>query len=130
MKNKIFLSPAIAAFILFCSFITSNVPFEGVWRGISICQAKNSACHDETVVYHVSKSTGQNTYSILANKIVDGKEDEMGTIIFIYNPRDQTYTSKDTARNAQWVFKIKGNKLEGTLMVRGELFRIINLTKE
>ena len=130
MKNKIFLPLAIAAFVLFCSFTTPNIPFEGVWRGTSICQAKNSACHDEMVVYHVSKSASQNTYSVLANKIVNGKEDEMGTLIFIYNPADQTYILKDTARNALWVFKIKENKLEGTLMVRGELFRIINLTKD
>ena len=24
----------------------------GVWKGSSICQIKNSPCHDETVVYY------------------------------------------------------------------------------
>lgn len=29
--------------------------FEGVWNGTSLCQVKNSPCHDEIVVYHISK---------------------------------------------------------------------------
>jgi len=33
---------------------------EGVWKGTSLCQIKDSPCHDETVVYHISKdSTGK-----------------------------------------------------------------------
>src|ERR1700751_6112339 len=126
MKRRIFLAHSFAVFMLLCSFTKSNVTFEGIWHGTSICQVKSSPCHDETVVCHASRSNSPNTYSVLMNKIVNGKEEEMGTLIFIYNPADQTYTSKDTARNAVWSFKIKENKIEGTLLFRGELFRIIN----
>ena len=30
--------------------------FVGVWKGDSVCQIKESPCHDETSVYYVSKS--------------------------------------------------------------------------
>ena len=50
----------------------------GTWKGTSICQVKQSACHDENVVYHISKKSA-NVYTIQASKIVNGAEDDMGT---------------------------------------------------
>jgi hypothetical protein len=128
MKYSKFSAIAVSA-ILLCSFRLPDAPFEGIWRGTSICQVKNSPCHDETVVYHVSKSNS-NTYTVQANKMVNNKEEEMGTLNFIYSPANQTYLCKDSVRNALWSFKIKESKLEGTLMVRGELYRIINVSKQ
>jgi hypothetical protein len=34
----------------------------GTWKGTSICQVKNSPCHDENVVYHISKNKGVDTF--------------------------------------------------------------------
>jgi hypothetical protein len=49
----------------------------GVWRGTSLCTVRPSSCNDETVVYYVS-GTDRDHLLWVANKIVDGKEVEMG----------------------------------------------------
>ena len=36
--------------------------FEGEWRGNSSCVAKGTACHDETVVYHITKLPKKSGY--------------------------------------------------------------------
>ena len=98
----------------------------GSWHGTSICQVKNSPCHDETVVYHISKNTGVDTFYINASKIVNGVEEEMGILPFVYNRKTNQLTS--TAHGI-WTFSIDGVKLNGTLMVRGELYRKILVYK-
>ena len=58
MKIKLIL------LLLVCSSIYNNLNTQvnydtlliGVWKGSSICQIKNSPCHDETVVYYISKN--------------------------------------------------------------------------
>ena len=45
-------------FILCLNFkidLFAQAIIEGAWRGSSICQVKNSPCHDEQVVFHISK---------------------------------------------------------------------------
>ena len=71
-------------FILFFGKTVTAQSFEGTWKGTSLCQIKNSPCHDEIVVYHISKDSTGKSYEVIANKIVDGKEDYMGTIPFTY----------------------------------------------
>lgn len=104
--------------------------FEGVWKGTSLCQVKNSPCHDEVVVYHISKDSTGKSYEVIANKIVDGKEDYMGTIPFTYDDKQKVFVSVDNVRNAKWEFKITGSTMKGTLMYKGDLFRIIEVKKE
>ena len=98
----------------------------GTWNGTSICQIKNSPCHDETVVYHISKNSGVDSFLINASKIVNGVEEEMGILPFVYNTKTNQLAS--TAYGI-WTFNIEGDKLEGTLIVRGELYRKIKLNK-
>jgi hypothetical protein len=98
----------------------------GTWNGTSICQIKNSSCHDETVVYHISKKSGVDTFYIKAGKIINGVEEGMGILPFVYNRKTNQLTS--TAYGI-WTFNIEGIKLEGTLLVRGELFRKIIVYK-
>jgi len=98
----------------------------GSWHGTSICQIKNSPCHDETVVYHISKNSGVDTFYINASKIVNGVEQEMGILPFVYNSKTNQLTS--TAHGI-WAFNIEGAKLEGTLLVHGDLFRKIIVYK-
>ena len=101
--------------------------FAGKWMGTSLCQIKNSPCHDEKVVYHISKNKGVDTFYIKANKIVNGVEEEMGILPFVYNTK-----TKQLISNAYgvWTFNQEGNKLEGTLFVRGDLYRKILVYKQ
>jgi hypothetical protein len=67
---------------------------------------------------------------MIANKIVNGKEDYMGTLPFTYDDQKKIFVSVDSARNARWEFKITGNAMKGTLMYKGDLYRIIDAKKE
>ena len=100
---------------------------EGTWKGTSICQIKNSPCHDETVVYHIAKNKGVDTFYVTANKIINGVEEEMGILPFVYNKKTKELIS--TAYGI-WTFNIEGVKLEGTLLVRGDLYRKIVVYKQ
>ncbi len=123
--------------LIFCSASnpnqaqTSQVKIDtlltGTWKGTSLCQIKTSPCHDETVVYHISKNKGVDTFYINANKIVNGVEEEMGILPFVYNQKTKQLTS--TAYGI-WTFNIEGVKLEGTLLVRGDLYRKIVVYKQ
>ena len=102
----------------------------GVWKGTSICQVKNSPCHDENVVYHISKNSTPNTYKVNAGKIIDGKENDMGTQNLTFDPRLNILFLIDSVKQIKWEFKLTGKEMHGTLMSKGILFRIINLKKE
>ena len=117
-------------FILILGKTVTAQSFEGIWKGTSLCQIKNSPCHDEVVVYHISKDSTGKSYDMIANKIVDGKEDYMGTIPFTYDSKQKVFVSVDSVRNARWEFKITGSAMKGTLMYKGDLFRIIDVKKE
>ena len=117
-------------FILIFGKTVTAQSFEGIWKGTSLCQIKNSPCHDEVVVYHISKDSNGKSYEVIANKIVDGKEDYMGTIPFTYDSKQKVFVSVDSVRNARWEFKITGSAMKGTLMYKGDLFRIIDVKKE
>lgn len=103
--------------------------FYGVWKGTSICKVKNSPCHDETVVYYISKSTKNGIIEVKANKIVNGAEEEMGKIQFQYDAKTEQIISIPQPGSV-WKFKRKKNSLEGTLYHKDELYRIINLVKQ
>ena len=111
---------------------TSANSIEGIWRGTSLCQVKPSACHDENVVYHISK-TSANLYTIQANKIVNGAEEDMGTFDAVYDTTRQTLrsTTKDKqGRSDVWLFKLDGMQMHGTLTINeNTLFRIVELKK-
>ena len=108
------------------SVIKIDTLLTGTWRGTSICQIKNSPCHDETVVYHISKNNAVDTFYVNASKIVNGVEEEMGILPFVYNEKKNQFIS--TAYGI-WTFNVEGTKLEGTLFVRGELYRKITVSK-
>ena len=82
----------VLLFILVWNTATAQ-SFEGVWKGTSLCQIKNSSCHDEVVVYHISKDSSGKGYEVIANKIVNGKEDYMGTLSFTYDDKQKIFVS-------------------------------------
>lgn len=104
--------------------------FEGVWKGTSICQVKNSPCHDEIVIYYISKDSAGRSYKMTANKVVNGKEEDMGTLPFTYDEKQKVFVCVDSARSARWEFKVTGNTMKGTLMYKGDLYRIVDVKKE
>jgi hypothetical protein len=106
---------------------------EGIWKGTSLCQVKQSACHDESVVYRISKKSA-NLYTMQASKIVNGAEDDMGTfdsVVYDESKQILRFTMKDQqGRSAVWLFKVDGMQMHGTLtMNENTLFRIVELKK-
>ena len=121
--------------LIFCLIVNLNLiaqtSIEGTWKGTSICQVKNSPCHDEQVVYYISKdSSGNNRFQVKGYKIVEGKEDFMGALNFIYDSNKETFICIDEPRNARWEFQRKGGEMQGKLIHGNELSRIINLKKQ
>src|SRR5689334_14476238 len=89
-------------------------PVIGDWRGESLCVAANTACRDETVVYHIAKHPEKSAYvSVSADKIVDGKAVNMGTLEFRYD--DARHTLECEYAQGVWCLKVDGAKIEGTL---------------
>jgi hypothetical protein len=124
----------ILIFFILCLNLKTNLfaqtNIEGVWRGSSICQVKNSPCHDEQVVYYISKDARKNTFRVDANKIVNGKEDFMGELFFVYDSVKQTFICDDVERGARWEFQIKGQEMKGKLIHKDELFRLIDIKRD
>jgi len=104
----------------------------GTWKGSSLCQVKDSPCHDEIAVYHAKKLTSD-TYQFQMNKMVNGKEEEMGPLVFTWDDKLKTLTgvNKSSKGTGTWRFQLDGNKMHGTLTVDGNtLFRVIELQKD
>ena len=99
----------------------------GVWKGTSICQIKNSPCHDENVVYYITKAAA-GKFNIDATKIVGGKEEDMGIIGCQLDRKNSRLLSSDY--NSKWIFNFNGKNLNGILYHDGALYRIITLRKE
>ncbi len=107
---------------------TGDTLLTGVWHGTSICQVKNSPCRDEVVVCHISKGDGRNVFNFLMSKIVDGAEEEMGTIAFHFDPANNRLQS--VGANGVWTFQVTAGKMEGTLLYRGDLYRVVQMERK
>jgi len=130
MLNKLFF--AIILSVVSCNSHASfnDTLITGIWKGTSICQKRNSPCHDENVVFHLDKGNQPGIYRCAANKVVNGVEEEMGVLEFAYDAALHTLTNTDKERDATWKFNIKNNTMDGTLYYKGELYRIIKLKRE
>src|SRR5438445_10017519 len=62
------------------STVGEGQSFIGIWKGDSVCQMRDSPCHDEASVYYVSKGSEADTFQMKMNKIVEGKEQTLGTV--------------------------------------------------
>jgi hypothetical protein len=104
--------------------------FLGKWRGDSSCVARNTACHDETVVYRIASLPDKpNHVSVNADKIVNGNAINIGTLEFRYE--QPTRTVECEYSQGVWRFKVAGEYLEGSLTLSdGTEFRRVRLRKE
>lgn len=107
----------------------------GDWTGESICTDKGrSACHDEQVIYHITKLSEPNKVRLAADKMVNGRPEEMYVQEFTYDPARRTLVGEfQNARyHGLWEYNVKGNTMEGTLSLLPErtVVRRINVRKK
>jgi len=108
----------------------------GTWRGTSVCTAVRPACHDEIAVDHIARSTKPDTVLMTMNKVVDGKEVEMGgTVEFHVDYASRTLTWEMAARDGtrgEVRLTWSGNKMTGTMiqLPGREVVRNITLEKQ
>ena len=132
MNNKsfllLFLAFALASFGADAQMTSLEIDslLTGTWQGSSICQLKNSPCHDETVVYHISRVSGNDTLFIQADKIVNGIAVDMGILPCLFDEKTNSLVSSSYGT---WSFLVRDNEMEGTLIYNGELYRKITLSK-
>ncbi len=95
----------------------------GDWVGESVCTGVAAACRDEKVVYHIRQppDAGGNV-EIDADKIVDGKPVNMGTIRVKYDAEKRTLRGdfENPRYKGVWEFSIKGDVMDGTLTLLPE----------
>jgi hypothetical protein len=92
----------------------------GNWIGESICVGNRPACHDEQVIYRITKAPDTaGKVTITAHKIVNGKPELMGVLDFKYDSEKQTLVCDFTPGNTSglWELTVNGNTMEGTLTV-------------
>jgi hypothetical protein len=101
----------------------------GDWRGESVCVVRESACHDEDSLYHVTRLAGKpGWFSMKLDKIVDGKPVTMGTTECSYDSAKRALTC-EFPRGA-FRFSIQANKMTGIMnLTDGTLWRKITLSK-
>src|SRR5215467_3638038 len=84
----------------------------GIWRGNSTCVVKDSPCHDEVNVYHISRIAGKpNSFLVTGSRVVDGNEIVMGTSEWTYDVQKQTLSWETAGRTFK--LTMKGDKIEG-----------------
>jgi hypothetical protein len=108
-------------------------PLVGVWTGDSICTPVRPACRDETAAYHIALGDRADAISMTMNKVVDGKEQTMGTLIFEVDAGARTLRS-DVNQNGLhivWEFASSGSSMRGTAkqLPAGDVIRNITLKK-
>ena len=120
----------LLAFIVLAAGLAWSDEIAGTWRGESVCLAKGTACRDETVIYRFSRIAGKPTvFLVSADKIVDGKAVNMGTLEFQY----ETEWRELRCHYAQgiWSLKVEGATIQGTLTRPDRtVFRGLNLRKD
>ena len=102
--------------------------FTGVWKGDSVCQIKETPSHDEVSVYYVSKSTELNGFQLKMNKIVEGKEQTLGTVNCKADSGRASYVCRLNDLSI-WTWRLNKGALDGEMQYRGQLYRKIHLIR-
>lgn len=85
----------------------------GTWRGTSLCQVRPSACHDEIVVYRITRTTARDSLALDGRRIVNAAEVEMGVLGCLFDAPSARLTC--TIPSGVWQFTIRGDSLVGEL---------------
>jgi hypothetical protein len=85
----------------------------GDWKGESQVVAQNTAAKDEVVVWHITKGREQGTLTVRADKIVNSRTINMGTLPFkIDKVRKGIFCQYG---QGVWCLAVKGKTMEGSL---------------
>lgn len=85
----------------------------GVWRGTSLCLVRPSACHDEIVVYRITRTKTADSLTMDARKIVRGEEQGMGVLACHFtSPNGMLICAMP---QGTWQFRIRNDSLVGEL---------------
>jgi hypothetical protein len=116
--------------ILTPSIASAQDAISGTWRGKSSCMDRQSACRDEAVVYRFSPLENRpGTFSVSADKMVNGKAVNMGTLEFRYIEDQHALVCQ--YGQGVWRLNVNGEKIEGTLTrLDKSIFRRVTLRKE
>lgn len=149
MKRQLAVVAAVAGVAMLCAAMSvagygkvfkeslndDGARLVGNWTGESICTGTRPACHDEKVVYRITKApdaTGKVT--IEAYKIVNGQLEWMDTLDFHWDAEKGTLTNEFTRRttHGRWELTVKGNMMEGVLLIlpAREIGRRVKLKKD
>ena len=87
----------------------------GTWRGPSTCVVTASSCRDEDSLYRIVAVAGSQTkMNLTGNKVVDGREINMGTSECSFS--SDTQVLKCPLPNGSAIrFELKGDSLSGTM---------------
>ncbi len=86
--------------------------------GESICVGYRPACHDEQVIFRIANPPeAKGKVTINADKVIDGKPEEMWVLDFTYDPVKQTLVNEFTrgSTHGLWELTVKRDTIEGTL---------------
>ena len=111
--------------------VAASDPISGTWEGTSLCQVKPSPCHDEHVIYRVTRAS-PGRYKLDAYKIVGGRELFMGAIDLKFEPtRTELQGTIVGNRGSSRVrLVLKASHLSGRLTLDdGTLYRLIEVDK-
>jgi hypothetical protein len=113
--QRVFLAVAGALVIAGSAHAQAPVAADpaGVWRGTSLCTVHPSPCHDEIVVYRITREKTRDSLSLDARKIVNGQEEDMGVLGCRFREQGSKLTCM--MRNGVWDFTIRGDSLVGEL---------------
>ena len=102
----------------------------GTWKGESTCLVRPSGCNDEESVYRFSKAPQENQVTLSANKIVNGKEINMGAGPCEYNAAKSAIDCP-LPNGSTIHFDLAGNAMQGTMKLKdGTLWRKIQLQRQ
>jgi len=102
----------------------------GDWRGDSICVVRESACHDEKALYHVTRLPDKPGWiSMRLDKFVDGRAVTMGDMECAYEAENHVLNCEFARGSIQ--LAVSGNRMEGAMLLTDKtLWRRINLKKD
>jgi hypothetical protein len=119
--------------LLFLAAADPRQPLLGHWTGSSKCTAVRPACHDEIASYYIKPGPSKDVVTIDADKIVDGKDEWMGTSDFHVDFETHVLTGFVEMNNQRWpiTFSWSGDTITGTYkQPDGQVVRNVRITKQ
>ena len=119
---------SFATVIAYCAVSVAQSESTGVvgtWEGESTCTVQPSACHDEHVIYDITRKEQKLVMS--ADKVVNGQRQNMGTLDCSMEGK----TLRCPMPRGVWSFEANGTKMTGELkLADGTLFRKVEVEKK